>query len=211
MGGRLQALPLIGAWFQDITPNEVRTFWQYMTNQFHITVVNKDDDTSMKLIAQLLDALKITNKDDFLQHFVTTLGHRIYTPFVVGVPQAEWSLWSQVEVCIHECQHIHQYDQAGTLEFAWDYVTDHTARAHYEAEAYTCSMESYWWRFKRLPNVTAMAQLLSNYGCTAADIAVVAKCLGLAAATVRSGAVVQYASQVGIAWLNRNVPRLHTT
>jgi hypothetical protein len=209
MGGRLQALPWLGALFQDITPTEVRAFWQYMTSQYHITVVTKDDAPSMQLIAQLLSAMQITKKDDFLKHFVTTLGHRIYTPFTVGVPQAEWSLWSQVEVCIHECQHIHQYDTAGATEFAWKYVTSHVARAQYEAEAYTCDLEIWWWRYRRLPNFTAVAQVLSNYGCDAADIAVVAKRLGLAAATIRSGAIVQPATKTGVTWLNRNVPRLH--
>lgn len=205
---KLQSLPVVGTLFYDLTPAEVRQFWQYMETQYNFTVIDKSSSSSMQLVAKLLDLLGIVKKDYFLKNFTTTLGRRIYTPFVVGVPQWGWDLWSQVEVCAHECQHIHQYAHDGGVEFSWQYVTNHVKRAQYEAEAYTVDLELQWWRYKRLANPLALAKLLSNYGCTATDVAVVAKRLGLTAVSVRSGAVVQEASLTALDWLNHNVPRL---
>ena len=214
MGGHLhQPLPVSSPVnsASDITSAEVIQFWQYMQSQYHFTVINKADSTAMQLVSKLLSLLGIVNQTVFQQQFTTTIGQRIYVPFTVGVPDSNCSLWDQVEVCTHECQHIHQYLQSGATEFAWNYVTDHVRRAQYEAEAYFCNLELWWWRCRYLLNCTALAGLLNNYGCTATDIAVTAKRLQLSGLSVKTGAVVQFASHSALTWLNHNVPRLHAT
>jgi hypothetical protein len=209
--GSVQALPLIGKAFQDITPEEVKAFWQFMQQRFAASVISKSDSTAMAAVGLLLDKLKVLDRDRFLKDFTTTLGHRIYVPFEVGVPQAGYDLWWQVLTCTHECQHVHQFaSSAGSgLEFSWDYLASHAARASYEAEAYTCNLELEWWRKKAFGRTPAQyAALLTSYGCDAADIAVVTKRLALELVTIKAGGIITEATKTALGWLESNVGRL---
>lgn len=193
-----------------VTPStaEVQQFYQHMATQFGVVQVDKHDSQTMQLIAGALQLMGIVDAETFMAQFTTTLGHHMYTPFTPGIATPTWDLWAQIEVCVHECQHIHQYEAAGAPQFAWDYLTSHVARAQYEAEAYTCDLEMQWWHYRRLPNHAALARLLSSYGCDATDIAVVTQELGLAAVTVQAGGILRAATQAALTWLNQHAPQL---
>lgn len=208
--GSVQALPVIGTLFQDFTPDEVRAFWKHMLGRFDAHVISKNDSVAMEAVALLLDKLKVLNRDSFLKDFTTTLGHRIYTPFEIGVPSSGYDLWWQVVTCTHECQHVHQFASSPAgLEFSWDYLTSHELRAQYEAEAYRTTLELEWWRWKKIKSPPALlAATLTSYGCDATDIAVVQKRLELEQVTIKAGGIITPATLAALEWLNSNVARL---
>src|SRR5262249_28101861 len=126
------------------TPELVRAFYKHMTGTFGASVIDKRSATEMQVVAGVLGALGIVNREEFLRRFATTIGKRIYLPFDVGDAAQGWSLWSQVAVLTHECQYIVQYNANGPLGFSWRYLTNTAARAAFEAEAYRCQLELQW-------------------------------------------------------------------
>ena len=207
MKGFLQSLPVVGKVFVDIQPEEVWAFWRFMQDHYRTTVVNKRDALEMQLVAQALDALGIQSRDRFLRNFTTTLGRRIYTPFEVGSPRGGWDLWSQVVICVHEHQHVVQYDREG-LSFEVSYLADRAARARWEAEAYRSNLELHFWRYGTTPSARRIAEVLGDYGCRPEDVDVAAKSLALSAVSIRKGAVINEATHVALGWLDEHVPRL---
>src|SRR5262249_6579697 len=161
-----------------------------------------------QVVAGVLGALGIVNREDFLRRFATTIGKRIYLPFDVGDAAQGWSLWGQVMVLTHECQHIVQYNANGPLGFSWRYLTNTAARAAFEAEAYRCQLELQWWRTRTLLSPAELAGSLRSYGVTEADVQVAQKTLEMSAETLKRGGIVNQASKVAIAWLDANAPEL---
>ena len=207
MKGLLQSIPVVGRAFVDITPEQVWGLWRHMQTRFGTKVVNKESALEMQLVAQALDAIGLQSRERFLRSFTTTVGRHIYTPFEVGVPQGGWDLWNQVVVCAHEHQHVIQHDREG-LAFEVAYLADPAARARFEVEAYRSTLELYFWRYGTTPSTRRIAQALAGYGCRREDIEVSARSLALMATAVRTGAVLNEASQVALAWLDVHVPHL---
>jgi hypothetical protein len=191
----------------EIQPEEVIAFWRHMQERFGTTTVNKADAVEMQIVAGVLDALGILDKERFLQSFTTTLGRKIYTPFDVGSANAVWDLWDQVVVCVHEHQHVVQHDREG-LSFELSYVADRAARARFEAEAYRSNLEMHFWRFGTTTRSRPLAELLHDYGCRPEDVEVAAHSLALSAISVRRGAVMNEATSAALEWLDKNVARL---
>ncbi|MFI5297473.1 MAG: hypothetical protein ACHREM_05190, partial [Polyangiales bacterium] len=106
-----------------LTPDLVRAYWAFMASRFGASVASKESTFGMKVAATALGQLNIVDGDDFLHHYPSTFGRRIFTPFEVGKATLCRSLWSQILVCAHECQHVVQYDRIGALRFGWRYVT----------------------------------------------------------------------------------------
>ena len=194
----------------DLTPELVRAYWAAMTARFGASVIDKSSATEMQIVATVLGQLGILDRDAFLEHFTTTIGHRIYTSFDVGTPTPTWSLWGQIMVCAHECQHIVQYDQLGALRFGWQYVTSTAARARLEAEAYRCQLELEHWRTGRILSPHQLASSLKNYAVTDADIKVAEVALAMSAESVRRGAVINPTSRFAIDWLSAHAPQIRT-
>ncbi len=207
MKGFLQSLPVVGAAFMDISPQEVQAFWSFMQGHFRTSSINKGDAIEMELVAQLLDALGIQSRERFLRSYTTTIGRRIYTPFEVGVPRTNWDLWSQVVICVHEHQHVVQHDREGVV-YELAYLADRAARAQWEAEAYRSNLELHFWRHGTVPRARPIAERLAEYGCRPIDIDVVTKALTLSSFFIRGGAIVNEATHVALGWLNEHVPRL---
>jgi hypothetical protein len=161
----------------------------------------------MQIVAGVLDALGILDKDRFLESFTTTLGRKIYTPFQVGSANEVWDLWDQVVVCVHEHQHVVQHDREG-LSFEVSYVADRAARARFEAEAYRSNLEMHFWRFGSPMRSRPLAELLHDYGCRPEDVEVAAHSLALANVAVRRGAVLNEATRAALDWLEARVPNL---
>lgn len=207
MKGYLQSLPVVGKIFRDVQPEQVVAFWHFMQNHFRTSVINKDSTLEMRLVASALDMLGIQRRDHFLRRFATTIGRRIYTPFEVGSPKGGWELWQQIVTCVHEHQHVVQYDRDG-LFYKASYLTDCAARARWEAEAYRSNLELAYWRTGTTPSALDTASVLKNYGCREADTEVTAKLLLLSDISVRKGAVINEATHVALGWLNKHVPHL---
>lgn len=206
--GTLQALPLVGEWFQDVTPDEVRRFWRYMCNEVGASVIDKSKAGEMKLVADMLGALGIQDRDAFMNQYTTTLGTRIYVPFEVGSPEGGWDLWQQMIICVHELQHVLQYRKGGPINFGLAYLTDRAARTEFEVEAYTCNLEMNYWRYGKTGSAKAQARSLRGYAVRESDIYVAEQGLGLAAYSITQGAVATEAMSIALPWLNEVVGRL---
>lgn len=183
------------------TPSDVSSLWRYMLLHFRATRISKGSAIEMRIAAQFLGAAGITDSTGFLSRYATTIGRRIYLPFEPGVPKGPWTLWAQVVVCAHECQHVVQFDRLGAIPFYWQYVTSTTKRTMLEVEAYRSALELEWWRSKTMPSPRDLAASLKAYGVTAADVKVAEQALKMSAEVVRRGAVVNVASRVAIEWL----------
>jgi len=198
----------------ELTPDLVKAFWAHMTGELGATVEEKNSSAVMQAAAVLLDALNIQDKEQFLKDFVTTLVCTIYTPFKVGevAPDGRWSLWSQLRVCVHECQHVVQGEREGWATFGSRYLSSSSWRAGYEAEAFGCDLEMEYWRQGEAFDVVAFAQdrpeVLRSYGCDQADIDQAQAQLLIRAGVVQAGVVENKATQLAIAWLEANAPGL---
>jgi hypothetical protein len=126
----------------------------------------------------------------------------IYIPFEIGVPKAGWSLWSQIEVCVHEHEHFVQCLRDGDLGYAWDYVTNSASRAHHESGGYSCNMEMRHRYRREMPTPEDLSGKLVYYGCSLTDVSVSRKELALRIPIVRRGGLVQAASRVAAPWLD---------
>jgi hypothetical protein len=192
---------------RELTPEEVRAFVAHMTSHFEATLVDKGDAKEMKLVGELLDKLGILDKDEFLENYATTIRSKLYLPFTPGVEEGNWTLWNQLVTVAHECQHVVQHRRDG-LAYEVGYVTDTSARARHEAEAYLTNLELRYWREGAIPTPRRFAEKLASYGCTEQDILWAAKYMTLVAETVKLGGVVTEAGAVALDWLDENAPDL---
>jgi hypothetical protein len=190
-----------------LEPEDVRGLWKYLQERFGSCIVTKSDAKEMQAIGTLLDALGILDKEKFLNEYCTTIGHAIYVPFQIGVPQPGWDLWQQVMAACHEHQHVVQHVRDG-LAYEVGYATDTSARARHEAEAYLSNIELERWRTGQIPTPRRFAEKLAHYGCTEQDILWAAKYLTLSAETIRLGGVVTEAGAIVLDWLDEHVPEL---
>lgn len=191
-----------------LTTELVRDFADYMTAKYKAQIVDKGLAFEASLAATFLHAWGIVSHDDFLEHFATTIGHRMYLPFTPGVPKTGWSLWQQIVVITHECQHIVQYDKLGAARFMWQYVRSTAERTRLEAEAYRCQLELHYWRTGQIMPAKDLAASLKSYGVTETDLRVAERMITMAAESVKQGAILNHASRVAIEWLNTNAPEL---
>jgi len=192
------------------TPEIVRDFYAYMTAKYRAQLVDKRLAFEANLAAKVLRQMGIVDADAFLDHFATTIGHRIYMPFTPGEPTAGWSLWSQLMVLAHECQHIVQYDSLGPLRFGWQYLGSTAGRTRLEAEAYRCQLELHFWRTGKLLSAHELAASLRSYAVTEADVRVAETFLAMSAESVKRGAIINPTSRAAIDWLNAHAPELRT-
>lgn len=187
---------------KDPTPEQVQKFWRYMMAVFKASVVDKRNSFEMKALSALLGKAGIIDPEKFLQHYATTIGRRIYVPFDIGVPTSEWSLWDQIVVCAHECQHINQLDWMGPLRFAWKYLGSSRGRAHLEAEAYRCQLELHYWHTGEILPAEQIVASLKAYNVSDADVEFAATIIRMASEAVRRGAITNQASHAAIEYLD---------
>ena len=200
-----------------LTPELVRTFWLAHTTQFKASVKKKDQSTLMQDVAKVLGELKIQDPWVFLKDFVTTLsfgplgGNTIYVPFEIGDESTGWTLWNQIRVCTHECQHLVQAEREGWAEFDVKYVTSSSCRAGYEAEAFGSEIELEHWRSDKFDIdqfVQYRPNVLQLYSCSDADIQTAREILTARAMVTKQGAVECKSALIAIGWLNTYVPDL---
>jgi len=189
-----------------VTSVDVRAFWDYMCARHNVGVIRKSDSASMKVVAELLDRMGVLARESFLLAHTTVVPIRpvrgIYAPFEPGVPDERWSLWSQIEVCTHEMNHMVQAERAGRWDFSWDYITSSAARAHYEAGAYRCNLELALRYRGRVLNCGTLAYKLVNYGCSNLDCETTEKQLLMTLPAIRKGAMIEPATREAVDWLD---------
>jgi len=187
-----------------VTPDLVRGLWAHLSGFYHTRVVSKANSTEMRVVASALKLMGVLDAQVFMSDFVTTLWRTIYVPFKIGDERSSWSLWDQITVCVHEHQHVEQLIQDGWLRFTTQYLTSSAKRAVYEAEAYRCDMELWFWKTGNLLNSGSLVKTLGNYNCKASDIRLAEHLLNFSAITVKKGGVINMASQLAIKYLEKH-------
>lgn len=190
------------------TSAHVTNFWAAMQAHYHTRVLAKSNAAEMRLAAAFLDRLHVLDTTSFMERFTTIIGRRIYAPFTPGIETPRHSLWSQIVICTHEHQHVEQHDREGKVLFSSRYLLSQSARAAYEAQAYTCNLELHHWRTGTIPDTRELADRLTFYGVRAADIKAAHQTLSQAARKIQAGQSITPAAQRAIAWLQQNAPEL---
>jgi len=171
-----------------------------MCSHVGTSIVDKQDDGMMQLIARALDSMGVLDHDSFLNHYATTIGTTIYVPFVIG--GQEVSFLNQICLCVHEHQHAVQYLKSRD-KFILEYFVDSARRAAYEVEALRSNLEMMQFIIGGIPPMTsdAYADGLMFYACTDEDIVVSKRALASIEKTVRQGGVTNITSRVAIQFL----------
>jgi hypothetical protein len=190
------------------TPEQVRGFWTHMLSAHGARRFRKSSSVDMRLIATALRLMGIQDREKFLSNYATTLGRRIYIPFEPGVEAGPWSLWAQIVICTHECEHVLQYKKGGVFGYYWPYLTNRARRAMFETKAYRTNLELSHWRWGRTPAAHVLANQMRGYGLSDVDVRVSETALEMSVLSVEQGAVVNRSSRTAIAWLKENAPEL---
>ena len=148
---------------KNLTPELVQLFYKEALTTWDAKQADKGDSAFMQIVADLLDGLGITNHEVFLNHFTTTLGSTIYTPFKIGVPSENYDLGNQFFILPHELTHVTQYHHRPTV-FPTLYLTNKSFRANSECQAYGVSLELHWWDNNECFDIPARAKTLFSYG-----------------------------------------------
>ena len=154
--------------FEPTAANTIE-FWRRMQQSFGTRVVQKPDSPLMKAAGRGLQLIRIMTYDVFMHQYTTVIHNTIYPWFTVGEGDPD-HLWRQIEVCIHEHQHVVQFRRMGMPLYALAYGGSTRKRALLEAEAYCCNLEMRHWRTGEFIPTQGLADLLYSYGCNAADV-----------------------------------------
>ena len=177
-----------------VTPESTKGLWQLMAKEYSTTVISKDDSALMALVAGFLDTMGILDKETFLEGYTTTIGSRIYCPFVPGIATERFTLWSQVIICAHENLHALQARREGLVVFSAKYLSSDDIRAvEYEAPAYRTTMELEAWRLGgHVPDVYPrfLAEKLKNYNCGSDAIDAAEEALNIALDDIEAGNII---------------------
>ena len=186
-----------------LTESQVVGLWKYMTKKYGTVVVSKARADEMQAAAAALALMGIMDAKTFLSEYTTTIGKRIYVPFEVG-NASDCSLYSQVQICVHEHVHVRQFKDDKALFFL-QYCLDSSKRASFECEAYVASMEMIFQITDVCPSPAKTASLLKAYGCNKSDVNVAAVYLKAASSVIKKGGVITPESKIALSWLHKNV------
>lgn len=185
----------------NVTSDDVKEFWKYMSKKYKFDIVTKSDAVEMKIVGWALDQMGILDKNDFLKKYATTIclgsWRCVYVPFEIGKGGIT-QLIAQVETCVHESQHMVQADRDPL--YAIKYLSSDTNRTYYEVDAYRTNMELHYFFTGKLISPKAIADTLAAYSIGLADRRIAEKHLTVAAKIVQRGGVVTNSSKVSIRW-----------
>ena len=97
-----------------------------MCKQYDAEYTYKKTAWEMKLVAGLLDAFDITDKDAFMKNYATTVGRTIYPNFKVGTTKV--LPITQTMLAAHEFGHIWLHDDMGSTKYNANYIGDVSQR-----------------------------------------------------------------------------------
>ncbi len=192
-----------------LTPMTVRALYDYMSRRYRTEIIDKRRAAAMHAMSWFIERVSGIPAKTFVERYGTTIGRRIYLPFVPGETSNGFDLWSQVVICAHEHQHVEQLQRDGWIKFVISYLASSSARAAYEADAYRTAIELTYWRRGHVPSPKAIAARLADYAASPGDIKMAETMLISAARTVRLGGVSTPASKAVIAWLDDHAPDLN--
>lgn len=184
-----------------ITGKQVKDFWAFMEEKYGFTTVQKADAAEMHAIGWFLDAIGVQSHGTFMSKFTTTIGMKVYVPFKIGVGKQS-QLLNQIATCVHEAQHVIQFSR-NPARFVARYAANDAARSHYEADAYRCTMEMYYYLTGKLLSPVSLASALKGYGVGAADIKVTRKHLAISKKVIALGYIISSPSKEAIKWWRR--------
>ena len=189
-----------------LTPMTVRALWSFLQRKYRTDVIDKRRSPEMRVAAWFIERFAKIPVHTFMTRYATTIGRRIYVPFIIGDPSRGFGLWEQAVLAVHEHQHVEQLKRDGWLKFALTYLASSKARAAYEADAYRTALELEYWKSGHVPPIRPYAERLSDYGCNSRDIEMARKMLVASARTIVRGGVVTPAAKMAIAWLDEHAP-----
>jgi hypothetical protein len=184
-----------------------KDFWNYMISFYGTTVSEKNTSRFMFVIGSFLSSLGILDREIFLNEYATTIRKTIYIPFKIGDTLSKKELLNQLLLCVHEHQHVVQYERFGK-QYSIGYVLNHKKRARFETEAYSTSIEIYYWFFEEILDTQRLATMLESYDCDKEDIANSKRILDSNADLIKKGKVVSESGKTAIGWLNKNAKNL---
>lgn len=168
------------------SPAATRALWDAMCARYNTRVTHRERAPQMIAAGWALNLAGFMDQRTFMTRYTTVWGRHIFPCFHIGVGDAE-ELWRQIVVCVHEHQHVEQYDRAGFLPYAARYLASSRQRALLEAEAYCCNIELHWWRHAALPDLDQLAARLAPYGCDPSDRAAAREIFEACASSLRAG------------------------
>jgi len=204
----------------ELTKELVVAYAAHMAKAFGAKFVQKDNSELMALAATVLNAIGVQDREMFLKHFTTTIGHTIYIPFVIGEESPGYPLWWQIQVIAHECEHVYQFegeesarkDPGAAIEFSWSYLTSEQERSMWEWKAYRTNVELHYWRHGNTgPSAAEWVAPLKHYGMSEGAIKAAEIALDLAMHTIRDSkpqSIINESSWQAILWLEEHAPWL---
>ncbi len=186
----------------------VKDLWSYISYEYDTKIVDKNKSSFMKALGIFLSTFGIMSKKEFLEDFVTTIGKTIYVPFSIGKGKLnENDLLNQIFLCVHEHEHVVQHNKLGR-KYSIRYVLRSSQRAKFETEAYSTSLEIYYWFFKDFLSTDYLSQLLIFYNCKEKDILQSKKALDGNIELIKKGKIISEVSEKAIIWLEQNAKNL---
>lgn len=182
----------------------------HLAAQFGLTVHDKETSTLMKAIAFGMDVGSafspgLPKGGDFMTRFATTVGKDVFLPQSIRDNPL-----SVLEVVTHEAQHVVQFNDTH-VEFAWFYLTDASARAQFEADAYASGIAVRCWLTGQ-PHTDSIPwvldSLVKSYHLKAEDRVYAEAALKSHMASLSSGLVMTRAARSAIGFLDKNYPDL---
>jgi len=142
-----------------ITPENVKALWEHFQKKYKAKIVKKNKSTLMKTVGWYLDVAGYMSKSDFMNHYTTTVKHKIYVPkdFELGIPNKRSNIITQFDLACHEFTHVLQ-------NLGLSYVTKPSKRLKAETDAFIASMEIYHFLTGNKLNPDSMAVKLKPYG-----------------------------------------------
>jgi hypothetical protein len=184
----------------NFTSQMIEEYSNHISKIYNIKITSKKNSFLMKFIAWFLNLFNIMSKKVFMNIFTTTIGKTIYVPFKLGDEACSLSLEGQFVTLIHENQHVLQYMKEGFL-FMIKYLISSSARAKYEAEAYSSNLELCYFLHNSLFEISSVANSLKYYNCSQKDIMLATEILNNNVTLIKNGKSICEASAVAILWL----------
>lgn len=183
-----------------ISPKLVVEFFHWMSQQYETLIVQKEKSWIMKVCAWFLNFFKFIDRETFMTHFSTTLGHTIYLSFTPG--DLYTTLTTQIAICVHEHKHTLQWN----FLFPFLYLFSQKYRAQFEVEAYICNAEIYYWTTSQtFPVHTIVSTLYRNYKIKGKYLEWARTRLEGANVMLEQGIYINNISRDAIQWLEKHI------
>lgn len=197
------------------TQDEADRLSRYLCQRFHAFRVRKNDVPGIKIIQAALDVARTLGADlpsgeDFVEKYATTIGPTVFVPDGLDPDQ-------QMELMVHEIQHVHQFwtggDQTGlggNFTQLWLYTFEPEARVRYEVEAYRAQWEWLLARGRAMPATIDEVALPLEHGYMLSDEQkqFAKDLLEVAATTASKGIVSTQVAAAAIDWTRQNLREL---